>query len=143
MKKKWNKIEFVVVFPNHYKGIITITAYLNQRIYSIPNCSFLPYKCRKGRKVVKYVSCVSLLSRDSTLLKIFSLFFFLSFSTLYVSLPCFCISSPNFYFISYQFFLISRPNLRKRIKGFFWYKMQVVKYWKTSTYRLLSKQHSI
>lgn len=94
----------------------------------------MPSKYRKGRKVVKCVSCVSLLSQDFTLLKILSLFLFAPSPTVTISFLYFCI---RFSTLS-QFNRFSSPLLHKiQEERMFFYALR------TSGKILLSKHLSI
>lgn len=95
----------------------------------------MPFKYRKGRKVVKCVSCVSLLSQDFTLLKILSLFLF-SVPHHFYFLSLFLHSLSRSTSVQSVLFSTSRPNSRRK-DVFFFYALR------TSGKILLSKHLSI
>lgn len=74
----------------------------------------MPSKSWKGRKVVKCVSCVSLLSRDFSLLKILSLFLFSLFPLPFLfPFSIFAFTLLSYHSVYCVFFSISRPNSRQ------------------------------
>lgn len=94
----------------------------------------MPFKYRKGRKVVKCVSCVSLLSQDFTLLKILSLFLS-SIPHHFYSLSLFLHSLSRSISVQSVLSSASRPNSRR--KDVFFHALR------TSGKILLSKHLSI